>query len=263
MREYGVALVTGAGAGIGRATALALAERGARVVVTDISEVGIAETVRLITDLGGKAMGQRMDVTDAASVDSAFGAAERWDKAVDILVNNAGILTVAPILTFGIEDWHRLMAINVTGSFLCGQRAAGPMVEQRYGRIVNITSISGMRAGVGRVAYGTSKAAVVGMTRQFAMELGPFGVTCNAVGPGAIVSDMTRTNYTEETVARLLPMIPAGQLGAVEDIANAICFFANPASSYVNGDVMMVDGGYTIAGMTHTGSVSLASRPAE
>lgn len=257
MKDYGVALVTGAGAGLGRAIALELAARGARVVVADIDRAGSAETVGMIHAAGGRAIGQEMNVTDPASVEAAFVAAEAWDKAVDVLVNNAGVLNIAPFLTFSLADWNRVIGVNVTGSFLCAQRAGRAMAEQGYGRIINLASISGVRAGVGRTAYGTSKAAVIGLTRQIALELGPFGVTANAIAPGAIKTGMIAANYSEETIRRLLPMVPVGKLGDPVDIARAVAFLASPESGYVNGEILAVDGGYLAAGMTQTGSLDL------
>jgi len=257
--DYGVALVTGAGSGIGQAVAIRLAELGARVVVTDVSEAGIAETLERIAAGGGRAMGQRLDVSDPASVEAAFAATEAWDKCVDVLVNNAGIVALHSFLDFPVEDWSRVMAVNVTGSLLCAQRAGREMARQGYGRIVNMASVSGIRAGVGRTAYGTSKAALIGLTRQIALELAPHGVTANAVAPGAIVTPLTRDNYTEATVASVLPMIPARRMGAPSDIAAAVAYLASPEAGYVNGEVLIVDGGYTAGGMTQTGKLDLSA----
>lgn len=256
--DYGVALVTGAGSGIGQGVARRLARLGARVVVTDISEAGIAETLGLIAADGGKAIGQRLDVADAASVEAAFAAAEAWEKPVDVLVNNAGIVALHGFLDFPTEDWTRVMTVNVTGTLLCAQRAGRAMVRQGYGRIVNIASVSGIRAGVGRTAYGTSKAAMIGLTRQMALELGPYGVTANAVAPGPIVTPLMQANYTEATVAAFLPMIPARRMGQPSDIAAAVAYLAGPEAGYVNGDVLVVDGGYVAAGVTQTGHLDMA-----
>lgn len=259
-RGYGVALVTGAGSGIGQGVALRLARHGARVVVADLSEKGIEETLGLIAAEGGKARGQRLDVSDAASVEAAFAAAEAWDKPVDILVNNAGIAPLHSFLNFPAEEWNRVMAVNVTGSLLCAQRAGCAMVRQGYGRIVNIASVSGIRAGVGRTAYGTSKAALIGLTRQMALELAPHGVTANAVAPGPIVTPLTQANYTEETVAAFISLIPARRLGAPADIAAAVAYLAGPEAGYVNGETLVVDGGFVAAGVTQTGRLTVSGR---
>ncbi|ASM75750.1 MAG: SDR family NAD(P)-dependent oxidoreductase [Sulfitobacter sp.] len=258
--DFGVALVTGAGSGIGQGIALRLAELGARVVVTDIAETGIADTVKQIEAAGGTALGQKLDVSDPASVNAAFDETERWDKCVDVLVNNAGIVGINPFLDFPLEDWNRVMAINLTGSMLCAQLAAREMVRQRYGRIINITSVSGIRAGVGRTAYGTSKAALVGLTRQIALEVAAHGVTANAIAPGAITTPLTESTYTEETVARLLPMIPAGYMADPADIAAAVAYLGSPDARYVNGETLVVDGGYVCGGMMQTGSLDLGTK---
>ncbi|MFK4824967.1 SDR family NAD(P)-dependent oxidoreductase [Paenochrobactrum sp. BZR 588] len=254
-----VALVTGGGSGIGRACALQLADRGASVVVADLNQEGIDETVALIHAQGQKALGIKLDVSDPQSVENAFTQTAHWRGSCHILVNCAGILVVQPLLDFPLDAWNRLMAINLTGTFLCSQRAARDMVKKRYGRIINMASISGSRAGVGRVAYGTSKAAISGLTRQFALELGAYGITANAIAPGAIVTAMTEAAYTDETRAKLLPMIPSGHLGEVDDIAAAVCYLASPQAKYVNGHILAVDGGYLASGMTQTGSLELKS----
>lgn len=251
--DFGVALVTGAGSGIGQAVAQRLARHGARVVVTDVAEEGIAETLDLIAAEGGTAMGHLLDVCDSVSVEAAFAAAEAWDKPVDILVNNAGIAPMKPFLEFLLEDWNRVMAVNVTGSLLCGQRAGRAMVAQGYGRIITMTSVSGIRAGIGRTAYGTSKAALIGLTRQMALELGEHGVTANAIAPGPIVTPLTAASYTDETVAAFKRMIPSRRMGAPADIAAAVAYLASPEAGYVNGETLVVDGGYVAAGVTQAG----------
>lgn len=258
MREnYGTALITGGGSGIGRAAALALAQRGARVVVTDLRLESAIEVAREITTAGGEAIGIALDVGDAASILSGFDRTEAEFGDVDILVNSAGLLLVEPVLSFSPESWERVMRVNVTGTFLASQRAARGMAERGYGRIVNITSVSGLRAGVGRTAYGTSKAAIVGLTRQFALELGPLGVTANAIAPGAIETPMTLGTYSDETWENILSMVPAKRRGTPQDIAEAIAYLASPAASYVNGETLTVDGGYMAAGMTQTGRLRI------
>ena len=257
MKEYGVALVTGAGSGIGRETAIKLAEKGARVVVTDISETGISETIDRIKAIGGKALGRKLDVTNPDDIDAAFTAAEQWDKCVDILVNNAGIVNIQAFLDYTPQNWHQVISVNLTGSFLCAQRAARDMAKQSYGRIINMSSVSGLRAGVGRTAYGTTKAAIIGLTRQIALEMGPHGITANAIAPGPIKTPLVEATYSEETIARLLPMIPVGRFGDCSDIAEAVCYLADPKTGYVNGEILTVDGGYYSSGMTQTGNLDL------
>lgn len=255
--DYGTALVTGGGSGIGRQCALTLARRGAKVLVTDVNADAAGLVADEIRGFGMEAEAAAMDVTDPAQVEAGFARAEALWNGVDILVNSAGLIVVEPLLEFRLETFEKVMSVNVTGSFLTGQRAARTMARRGYGRIVNISSISGQRAGVGRTAYGTSKAAIIGLTRQFALELGPLGITSNAVAPGAIETPMTQNAYTEETWEKVLGMVPVGRRGRSEDIAEAVAYLASPAASYVNGELLTVDGGYMAAGMTQTGAISL------
>ncbi|MCV2218671.1 SDR family NAD(P)-dependent oxidoreductase [Thauera sp. Sel9] len=256
-KNYGTALVTGGGSGIGRAAALALAQRGARLAVTDRDADKASTVAQEITAAGAKAIGMAMDVGDAASIAAGFDRAEAALGGIDILINSAGLMLVEPLLDFSPESWDRVMRVNVTGTFLASQRAARGMAERGYGRIINLTSVSGLRAGIGRTAYGTSKAAIIGLTRQFALELGPLGVTVNAIAPGAIETPMTLGTYSEETWENILAMVPARRRGTPQDIAEAIAYLASPAASYVNGETLTVDGGYMAAGMTQTGRMRI------
>lgn len=257
IQGYRAALVTGAGSGIGRAIADDLAARGAPIAVCDINLSAAQEAAERIRSSGGRALAVQMDVTDAAAVDAGFAHAEAELGEIDIAVNSAGLLIVQSLLDFTPDAFARVMAVNVTGSFLVGQRAAKAMVPRRYGRIVNIASISGLRAGVGRTAYGTSKAAVIGLTRQFALELGAHGITTNAVAPGAVETPMTLGSYSDKTWEQVLSMIPARRIGQVKDIASAVGYLTSPDASYVNGDVLAVDGGYLASGMTQTGQLQV------
>jgi NAD(P)-dependent dehydrogenase (short-subunit alcohol dehydrogenase family) len=251
-----VALVTGGASGLGRAAAQALAARGDKVAVADLHRDGALACAQDIAAAGGQAVALAIDVTDDASVAQAFREAEAALGPIDVLVNSAGIMGVAPLLDYPIADWERILAVNVTGTFRCAQRAAAGMAARGYGRIVNLASISGVRAGIGRAAYGTSKAAVIGLTRQLAMELGPLGITANAVAPGPVVTAMTADAYTPETRAAFEAMLPVGRLGTAQEIAEAIVFLASPGAGYINGHILAVDGGYLAAGVSRTGSVS-------
>ncbi|WP_142846117.1 SDR family NAD(P)-dependent oxidoreductase [Telmatospirillum sp. J64-1] len=254
---YGAALVTGGGSGIGRQCALTLAHRGAKILVTDLNAEAADRVAEEIRGLGGAAEAMAMDVTDPSQVEAAFSRAEALWDGVDILVNSAGLIIVEPLLDFRLETFEKVMSVNVAGSFLTGQRAARTMARRGYGRIVNLSSVSGQRAGVGRAAYGTSKAAIIGLTRQFALELGPLGITANAVAPGVIETPMTLNAYSQETWEKVLGMVPTGRRGRPEDIAEAVAYLASPHASYVNGEVLTVDGGYMATGMTQTGSIAL------
>jgi NAD(P)-dependent dehydrogenase (short-subunit alcohol dehydrogenase family) len=254
-KDYGTALITGGGSGIGRASALRLAESGARVAVSDLRLELAQEVADEVRTLGGEAIAVALDVADATQLPAALSEVEDRLGPIDILVNSAGIILVEPLLEFTAEAWAKVMEVNVTGTFRVSQSVARGMVARGYGRIINIASISGMRAGVGRTAYGTSKAAILGLTRQFALELGAQGITTNAVAPGVIETPMTQKAYSEETWARVLEMVPTRRRGTPEDIAEAVAYLASPAASYVNGEVLTVDGGYMASGMTQTGNL--------
>lgn len=247
------ALVTGAASGIGKACALHLAALGAAVAVSD-RELATAQTLaHEIQSAGGRASALALNVANRDCIADAIQQAEQALAPIDILVNSAGVILIEPLLDFSIDSWDKVMAVNVTGTFLTSQCVARGMVARRYGRIINIASVSGLRAGVGRTAYGTSKAALAGLTRQFALELGSHGVTTNAVAPGIIETPMTLNIYSDETWSRVLEMIPAGRCGLPDDIAAAVAWLASPAAAYVNGEILTVDGGYMASGMTQTG----------
>ncbi len=255
--EIGTALVTGGGSGIGKATALLLAARGAAVIVADINSGAADQVASEINRLGGNAFPKHLDVTDEDMIDAVFTSLEASELPVDVLVNSAGLIVLAPLLDLPSDAFARVMKVNVTGTFMASQRAARTMMQRGYGRIVNLSSVSGQRAGAGRVAYGTSKAAIMGLTRQFALEAGACGVTCNAIAPGVIETPMTRDTYNEKTWTQVMGMIPCRRFGQPRDIAEAVAFLASPAAAYINGETIFVDGGYNAGGMTQTGAVEL------
>ena len=257
--KQGVTVITGGGSGIGQATAIALAAQGTPVAVADIDEARVAATVAQVTGAGGQALGLTLDVTDEASVDAAFTNAEDWAGPITGLVSSAGILQVAPMAEMSGDTFSKVLDVNVRGSFLCGRRAATAMSASRYGRIVSLSSVSGYRAGIGRAAYGTSKSAIIGLTRQFALEFGRAGVTANAVAPGPTVTAMTEELYTEATRAAVLPMLPNGKLGSVDDMTPAILFLLSAEARYINGITLPVDGGYLASGMLQTGDLGGAN----
>ena len=252
-----VALITGGAAGIGLETARLFLSEGAKVALVDLRESDLSD-------------GNSGDVLTIAADVSSVEDCERYVAQtvekfgrIDVFFNNAGIEgKVAPLIDQKIKDFDRVMAVNVTGSLLCAQRAGRAMLRQGYGRIVNIASVSGIRAGVGRTAYGTPKAAMIGLTRQIALELAPHGVTANAVAPGAIVTPLTQAFYTKETVASILSMVPNRRMGETSDIAAAVSYLASRDAGYVNGEVLVVDGGFVAAGMTQTGRLHLGASDA-
>ena len=245
-----VAIVTGAAGGIGEAISLAFAKEGAIVMAADINEVGAADTKKDIRDAGGTASSMRVDVTDTESVAAMIAETVKTYKKIDIIANVAGTGFRHSFLEAKAEDFERVMRVNLIGSFNCAQAAARDMVKRNYGRIINIASIAGTRAGTGRTAYGTSKSAVMGMTRQAALELGPLGITVNAVAPGPVDTPMTRTTHNEQTRETYKKLIPVGRYGKVEEMADAAVFLAGEPASYVNGHILYVDGGYIAAGIS-------------
>ena len=244
-----VAVVTGGARGIGAGIARLFARHGAEVVVADQDLAGARATVAQIQTSAGSGIAARVDVTDSASARGLIDWAIEQLERIDILVNVAGIGSFAHFNDVSDDDFDRVMQVNVYGTFYCSQAAARHMVHRKYGRIINIASIAGVRAGEHRLSYGTSKAAVIGLTRQGARDLAPFGITVNAVGPGPVDTELTRTLHTDQTRNNYLKVIPAGRYGTIEEIADAALFLAGDAAGYVNGHILYVDGGYVSAGV--------------
>lgn len=245
-----VAIVTGGGSGLGAGIAERLAAEGAEVVCADLDGTNAESVAERIRATGGRASAVRVDVTDYAAAEALV--AETVDRAgrLDILVNSAGISQRQPFLEVRPEDFRRIMSVNLEGTLYCGQWAARAMAKRGYGRIVNIASISGYRAGHGRTAYGTSKAAVIGLTRQMAVELGPLGITVNAVGPGPVDTPLTARTHSQATRQSYYDRIPMKRYGEISEMADAATFLASDEASFVNGHVLFVDGGFAAAGVT-------------
>jgi 3-oxoacyl-[acyl-carrier protein] reductase len=244
-----VALITGAAMGIGAAVAQRLANDGHSIIVSDVNHQAAIETAQALVARGKDAWPLTMDVGNAESISSGFAAvAEKYGRC-DVLVNNAGIAKTYPFFDCPLDHWERVMAINVTGPLLCAQHAARLMRAKQWGRIVNMTSISGMRASAGRTAYGTSKAALIGLTRQMAIELAAFGITANGVSPGPVDTPLTSANHSPTTRANYLRAIPGGRYGTPEEIAAAVAFFASEGAGFVTGHILPVDGGFMAAGL--------------
>lgn len=247
--EGRTAIVTGGGGAIGRAIALRLAAAGASVAVVDMRLAPAEETAHLVNRAGGQAIPIAADVGSPDQVELMAKETLAAFARIDIMVSNAGVGGIQGFFDLTPESWERTLRVNLTGPFLCGQAAARDMVKRGWGRIVNVASISGQKAGWGRTAYGTSKAGLIHLTKQMAMELGPLGITANAIGPGPVETDMTRTAHTPKTREAYLQAIPAGRYGLPEEMAAAVAFLASDDAAYINGHCLNVDGGYVAAGI--------------
>jgi len=236
-----VALVTGASRGIGRAIAQLLAERGFRVVGTSTSEAGAAGIGEALAAHAG-CRGIVLDVTDGDAVGAAIDTVVRDLGALHVLVNNAGITRDQLSMRMKDEDWDLVLATNLSAVFRASRAVLRPMMKQRYGRIVNITSVVGASGNPGQANYAAAKAGVAGMTRALAREVGSRGITVNCVAPGFIETDMTRA-LGEAQSAALLSQIPLGRLGQPLEIAHAVAFLASPEASYITGTELHVNGG--------------------
>ncbi len=238
-----IALVTGGSRGIGRAVCLKLAALGARVAVNYVSRPDAAdETVAAIKAAGGDAFTIQFDIGNATEVQDAFKKLLADCGRIDILVNNAGITRDGLLLKMKDEDWDQVLNTNLKGAFNSIRAAYRPMMKQRGGRIINITSVIGFAGNAGQANYAAAKAGLMGLTKSAARELASRGVTVNAVAPGYIVTDMT-DELSEEVKNKVLSEIPMGLLGAPEDIAGAVAYLASDAARYVTGQVIHVNGG--------------------
>ena len=239
-----VAIVTGASQGIGRACAVELSRNGAKVACVARSAEKLAEVVQTIRDEGGEAEAFTCDVSDGESVKSTVAAViEAWGK-LDILVNNAGITKDGLMVRMSDEDWDAVINTNLRGAFLFARAASIVMMQARHGRIINMTSVSGLIGNKGQANYSASKAGMIGMTRTLSKELAKRKVTVNAVAPGFIESEMTKV-LGETILKEVRKSIPANRIGTPEDIAAAVVFLASSAASYITGQVLTVDGGMT------------------
>lgn len=240
-----VALITGAGRGIGRACALALAAEGAAVAVNySRSAEAAQQVVEAIKSTGGEAVALQADVGKAAEVDGPFAALAARYGRLDVLVNNAGITRDGLMLRMSLDDWQQVVDLNLTGVFLCIKAASKVMLKQRSGRVINISSTSGVAGNAGQANYSAAKAGVLGLTRAAARELGSRGITVNAVAPGFIATDMTSALDLEPVIAQ----VPLRRVGQAEEVAGLVRFLAaDPAAAYITGQVIQIDGGLVIA----------------
>ncbi len=236
-----VAIVTGASRGIGRATALALARQGASVVAAARGDH--AEPVAAAIEAGGgRAVAVAVDVTDPASVERMAAAADERFGRVDVLVSNAGITRDQLVLRMKRDDWDAVVATNLTAAYTCVQAVLRPMIKQRAGRIITISSVVGQTGNAGQANYAASKAGLIGFSKALALEVASRGITVNVIAPGLIETDMTRA-IAADAQQTWAGRIPVGRLGRPEDVADAVCFLASDEAAYITGQVLAVNGG--------------------
>lgn len=243
-----VAIITGAQRGMGRTHALALAAQGARVVLTDKKPNACRTVADEIESMGGEAVCMTMDVSQKKQIDRVFDDVMDHFKRVDILVNNAGIFKPKPALELTENDWDEMLTINLKGQFLCAQRAAKEMKKQKWGRIVNISSVASSGAGIGfpgAAHYTASKGGIIAMTETLAIEWAQYGITVNAIAPGAIDTPMVNAAHMpKEAMQAMLAHIPLKRIGKPEEVSAAVAFLASEDASYITGATLYIDGGW-------------------
>src|SRR6266581_4753554 len=243
-----VAFITGAGRGIGAATALKMAEEGARVTLADVDTEGCQQVAAEIGRLGSEGLVLQCNVTDNAMVEDAVDKTASHFGRLDILVNNAGVVRDNLLFKMSEDDWDTVMGVHLKGAFLCSRAAQAYMVNQKYGRIVSLSSTSAL-GNRGQANYSSAKAGLQGFTRTLAIELGPFGITVNAVAPGFIDTEMTRSTARrqgldpDEVIAHASKTIAVRRVGQPRDVANVICFLSSEEAGFVSGQIIYVAGG--------------------
>ena len=237
-----VAIITGGARGIGREIAVAFAREGADCALFDINEQVLAQTVQELEALGRRAVGLVVDVTNASAVDAAVAKVLDKLSRIDILVNNAGITQDGLLVRMDDSQWDRVLTINLKGTFLCTRAVGKVMLKARRGRIVSIASVVGLIGNPGQANYAASKAGIIGLTKSVAKELGSRSITCNAIAPGFIQTEMTQ-RLPDDVKQRLFASIPLGAFGQPSDVAQAALFLVSDAARYITGHVLVVDGG--------------------
>jgi 3-oxoacyl-[acyl-carrier protein] reductase len=236
-----IAIVTGASRGIGRGIATRLAAQGATVIAAARSD-NAASTAAEITAAGGRAEAASADVTDAAAVEAMVDGVLARHGRIDVLVNNAGIAKDQLLLRLKREDWDAVIATNLTSAFICSQAVLRPMIKQRAGRIIMISSVVGQSGNAGQANYAASKAGLIGFAKSLAREVGSRNITVNAITPGLVQTEMTKA-ITEKAHEQWAASVPLGRAGTVADVAAAVCFLASDEAGYITGQVLAVNGG--------------------
>ena len=243
-----VAVVTGAARGIGLAISKKFLEEGYRVAILDIDQKTLSQTMKQDFDTNN-VLGLECDVAEPDQVDQSVNRVVEQFGRIDVLVNNAGIAEFKPMLETTYEEWSRILAVNLNGPFICTQACAPIMLKNEGGSIVNIASISGLRASTLRIAYGTSKAALMHLTKQQAAELGNKGIRVNAIAPGPVDTAMAKKVHTADIRSDYHDVIPLNRYGLEEEIADAVWFLCSDSASYINGQIIAADGGFDATGI--------------
>jgi 3-oxoacyl-[acyl-carrier protein] reductase len=241
-----IALITGSGQGIGRTVALELAKRGATVITNDITGCCADDVLEEVRALGSDGLAFTADVSNAEQVEAMVKAVLDTYGQIDILVNNAGTTRDNLIVRMDESDWDFIQRVNLKSAWLCSKAVTRSMMRKKYGRIVNMSSASGLMGQMGQTNYSASKAGMIGLTKALAREVASRGITVNAVAPGFIKTALT-DKMPAEIIEPLLKYIPMGRVGAVEDVANAVAFLVSDQASYITGQVLSVDGGLVMS----------------
>lgn len=240
------AIVTGGGRGVGRAICLALAQAGADILIADIDLPSAESVAQEIVQLGRRSLAFKVNVTDKAMVQAMVEACVSQLGRLDILVNNAGIFPISPAATMPEADWDRVIDINLKGVFLCSQAALGPLRQSGAGRIINMSSVSGLVGAVGFTHYAASKAGVIGFTRALAREVAAMNITVNAIAPGIVDNEMSARTFPQFGLDQYKAQVPLRRLTTPEDVAAMVVFLSSAGASYITGQTYAVDGGYTM-----------------